>query len=194
MSRRHTDASLLAAARDSILELGIRRTTVADVARRAGASRMTVYRAYPDGSTLWSTLLTGEFAAIIRAAEEDAADRPTARGRLVEATVRCVERLDGNPLVRRILESDPELLVPYVVERLGQSQHAVLSIFRRYLEEGMHDGSIRQIDVNTGAYCLTVVARSFVLASRVTELEARPDAAHDELRLLLDAYLRPESG
>jgi AcrR family transcriptional regulator len=191
MSRRHTDASILAAARDSVLDRGMRRTTVADVARRAGASRMTVYRAFPDGATLWSTLLTGEFAATIRAAEEDAAGQPTARARLVEAIVRCVERLARNPLVRRILESDSDLLVPYIVEDLGQSQHAVLAILRRYLQEGQADGSIRETDPGTAAYCLTVVARSFVLSAPVTERETGPTAAYEELRILLDSYLRP---
>jgi AcrR family transcriptional regulator len=169
----------------------MRRTTVADVARRAGASRMTVYRAFPDGATLWSTLLTQEFAEIIRAAEDEAASLPTARLRLVEASVRTVEMLTGNPIVRRIIESDPDLLVPYVVERLGQSQRAVLAIFRRYLEEGMTDGSIRDLDLDVAAYCLEVVVRSFVLSMKVTEAETKSARVYRELRFLLDTYLRP---
>jgi AcrR family transcriptional regulator len=191
MSRRHTDESLLAAARDAVAELGMRRTTVADVARRAGASRMTVYRAFPDGATLWSTLLTQEFSEIIRGAEEEASGLPTARLRLVEATVRTVEMLAANPLVRRIIETDPDLLVPYVVERLGQSQRAVLAIFRRYLEAGRDDGSIRELDLDVAAYCLEVVVRSFVLSMKVTEEEAKPARVYRELRFLLDTYLRP---
>lgn len=193
MSRRHTDASLLAAARKSVIDSGLRRTSVADVARRAGASRMTVYRTFPDGATLWSTLLTSEFATVIRAAEEDAAGLATARLRLVEAIARCVERLADSLLVQRILETDAEVIIPFVTERLGQSQNAVLAIVQRYLEAGRADGSIRRIDHATTAYCLTVVARSFVLASRVTRSEADPAAVSLELRSLLDSYLGGKS-
>ncbi|MBV9525104.1 MAG: TetR/AcrR family transcriptional regulator, partial [Candidatus Dormibacteraeota bacterium] len=137
MSRRHTDAALLEAARDCVATLGVRRTTVADVARRAGASRMTVYRLFPDARTLWSTLLTTEFEGVLREAEAAAAHLPTARERLVETTIRGVERVAADPVVRRVLEVDPDLLVPYIVERLGQSQRIAMAAFRRHLDEGV---------------------------------------------------------
>src|SRR5438552_9149675 len=118
MSRRHTDVAVLEAARECVATVGVRRTTVADVARRAGASRMTVYRMFPDAGTLWSTLLTREFAEVIRHAEAAAAHLPTARQRLVETTAVGLSSVAADPVVRRVLELDPELLVPYIVERL----------------------------------------------------------------------------
>ena len=51
-SQRHTDDALLDAARDCVLEVGVRRTTLTDVAKRAGVSRMTLYRRFPDVSAL----------------------------------------------------------------------------------------------------------------------------------------------
>ena len=54
---------ILDAARDTILAVGLRRTTVSDVARRAGLSRMTVYRRYPDGAALIRALMWREFGA-----------------------------------------------------------------------------------------------------------------------------------
>ncbi|TMB91469.1 MAG: TetR/AcrR family transcriptional regulator [Chloroflexi bacterium] len=191
MSRRHTDVAVLEAARECVATVGVRRTTVADVARRAGASRMTVYRMFPDARTLWSTLLTREFAEVIRQAEAEAAHLSTARERLVETTAGVVTRVAADPVVRRVLELDPDLLVPYIVERLGQSQRIAMVEFRRMLAEGQADGSIRQIDDNVGSYCLQLVVGSFVLAARVTEQEASAQAVLAELRRLLDAYLAP---
>ena len=55
-SLRHTPAldergepadAYLDAARDCILDVGWRRTTLTEVARRAGVSRMTIYRTWP---------------------------------------------------------------------------------------------------------------------------------------------------
>ena len=50
-SLRHNEepqAGYLDAARACILDVGWRRTTLTEVARRAGVSRMTIYRAWPD--------------------------------------------------------------------------------------------------------------------------------------------------
>nr|MDT0664439.1 helix-turn-helix domain-containing protein [Micromonospora sp. DSM 115978] len=43
---------MLDAAEASLLAVGVRRTTLTDVARRAGVSRMTLYRRWPDLRTL----------------------------------------------------------------------------------------------------------------------------------------------
>src|SRR5579859_5469816 len=135
-SHRHSDAAVLAAARECIASVGVRRTTVADVARRAGASRMTVYRLFPDAQTLWSELLTRELNEVFAAAEASAAELPTARQRLVAAAATAARRISADPIVRKVLEVEPELLVPYVTGRLGQSQRLVVAALRRHLEDG----------------------------------------------------------
>ena len=192
MSQRHTDATVLEAARECVAEVGVRRTTVADVARRAGASRMTVYRLFPDARTLWSTLLTTEFTEVVRQAEAESATLPTARERLVATTAAVVERVAADPVVRRVLELDPDLLVPYIVDRLGQSQRLAIAHFRRYLDEGQRDGSIRDVDAGVVTYLLQLVVGSLVMASRVSEQETDPALLTRELRHMLDAYLRHE--
>jgi len=191
MSRRHTDAAVLDAARECVTDVGVRRTTVADIARRAGASRMTVYRLFPDASTLWSTLLTTEFTVLVREAEAASAALPTARERLVATTVALVERVGADPLVRRVLQLDPDLLLPYVTERLGQSQRLALEHLRRYLVDGQRDGSIRALDANTVSYLLQLVVGAVMMATQITERECEPAAVSGELRHLLDAYLKP---
>ena len=58
-----TGDELLDAARACVLAVGVRRTTFSDVARRAGVSRMTLYRRYPDLDALLAALMTYEFGA-----------------------------------------------------------------------------------------------------------------------------------
>ena len=191
MSRRHSDTALLDAARECVATVGVRRTTVADVARRAGASRMTVYRLFPDAKTLWSTLLTREFSEVIREAEAASSHLPTARERLVASAARAIARIATDPVVRRVLELDPDLLVPYITERLGQSQHIAIAQFRRYLDDGRADGSIRPLDPAVMAYLLQLIVGSVVLATRVTERESNPGAVIAELSHMLDTCLAP---
>ena len=62
----------LDAARECVLAVGVRRTTVTDVARRAGVSRMTLYRRYPDLEAVLAALMTREFGRLIGQAAEPA--------------------------------------------------------------------------------------------------------------------------
>jgi AcrR family transcriptional regulator len=178
---------LLAAARDCVMDVGFKRMTLADVARRAGVSRMTVYRQYGDLRSIVSELLTCELVALIEQARAGAGDLPTARERLVEAAVRTVEALAAHPLYRRVLDLDPELLLPLVVDRFGSTQRAAIDLVAVQVEEGQRDGSIRTVDAALAATCLQLTAQSFVFSARV--VEGQPVGA--ELRHLLDAYLRP---
>ena len=194
MSQRHSDAALLDAARACVADRGIARTTVADVARRAGASRMTVYRSFPDAATLWSSLLTREIGAVVAAAEADAAALPTARQRLVAAAIGAVAALRDDPVIRRVIELDGERLVPYLTVRRGHAQELALAAVRRYLAEGRRDGSIRELDERAAARVAELVLRSVVVAGPALVDDALAPAIDDELAAMLDAWLRPAGG
>ena len=56
---------VLDAARESILAVGFRRTTLTDVARRAGVSRMTIYRRFADMKALLADLPGGLWGALL---------------------------------------------------------------------------------------------------------------------------------
>ena len=58
------DDALLDAARASIVAVGWRRSTLTDVARRAGVSRMTIYRRWPDMQSLVADLMTREWSGL----------------------------------------------------------------------------------------------------------------------------------
>ncbi len=192
-SQRHIGAlestldPILAAARDCAMDVGFKRTTLADVARRAGVSRMTVYRQYGDLPTIVSALLTAELLALFERVRATIAELPTGRERLVEAAVRTVEALIVHPLYRRVLDVDPELLLPLVVDRFGSTQRAAIDLVAEQVAEGQRDGSVRLVDPRLAATCLQLTAQSFVFSARVVE----GLGVTDELRRLLDAYLRP---
>jgi AcrR family transcriptional regulator len=191
MSQRHSDVALLDAARACVAERGIARTTVADVARRAGASRMTVYRAFPDASTLWSSLLTREVRMIVAEAEASAAALPTARERLIEATAFAVAALRSDPVFRRVIELDGDRLLPYLTTRRGHAQEIAIAAVRRYLSAGRKDESMREVRGYAVARLFELVVRSLVAASPALVDDAATPAIEAELRLMLDAWLRP---
>ena len=95
------------------MDVGFRPTTLADVARRAGVSRMTVYRQYGDLATIVSALLTAELLDLFGRVRADVEALPTGRERLVEAAVQKVVALGGPPLYRRVLGVHPVSPAPW---------------------------------------------------------------------------------
>ena len=183
--------ALLDAARSCVLDVGVRRTTLVDVARRAGVSRMTVYRRFGDVTTLVAELLTRELASVLREADGAAAAEPHARARLVAGTAAGAAALERHPLWRKVVDVDPEQLLPYVVDRLGGTQRVALATFRRLVHEGQADGSVRTGDATTLAAAVLLAGQAHVMSARVVA-EVLSDAQRAQaLRLTLDGLLRP---
>src|SRR5512139_2038197 len=120
------DDELLDAARHCILAVGWRRTTLTDVARRAGVSRMTIYRRWQDMQSLLADLMTREWSGVVEDGALDAGASPL--DRLVGGVAATVAALRDNELFRRIVHVDPELLLPYLLDRRGRSQDAILAL------------------------------------------------------------------
>jgi AcrR family transcriptional regulator len=190
-SIRHIDGGVLDAVRDCVLAVGFRRTTLTDVARRAGVSRMTLYRRYPDVNALVRELMTREFGALLREASEAARVRGNGRSRLVATAVRAASRLREDELFRRVIDVDPDLLLRYIVDRLGSTQRLALDSVAAAIVAGHADGSIRPGDVQQLAHVVLLLAQPFVHSAR-TVVDVLDGAALDrELAEVLDRYLSP---
>lgn len=164
MSIRHN--LYLDAARETILGVGWKRSTLTDVASRAGVSRMTIYRAWPDMESLLGDLMTREWTGImscVPALDDDGA--PTATD-LATGAVAAVTALRANPLFRRVLDVDPELLLPYVLDRRGRSQESVLSFLVGWIADGQQAGNLRAGDP-------VLLARTLVLSAHGLALSAQ---------------------
>ncbi|KAB8192280.1 TetR family transcriptional regulator [Nonomuraea phyllanthi] len=166
-SIRHNEG-VLDAARECVLAYGVRRTTLTDVARRAGVSRMTLYRRWPDVRTLVADVMTREWVRVVEGL--DVADP-------VRAVVAGVRELRAHPLWRKIVEADPELLVPYLIDRRGASHEAVLEVLERAV------GDPRK------ARAVLLVAQSFLLSAPTMLDPVTMDELDAELAALLEAYL-----
>lgn len=190
-AQRELPESVLEATKAAVVAVGVRRTTLTDVARRAGVSRMTVYRMVPDVETLVLEVLSREFGAVVAQAERATARRRTGRARLVGAVVEIVRRLPDEPLFMRILDVDPERLLPFVTDRLGSTQRIALARVRRMLTDGHADGSIRRADPDVQAMTLLLATTPFVLSARLFDASPGRESVLRELAAVLDRGLAP---
>ncbi|RYC11450.1 TetR/AcrR family transcriptional regulator [Nocardioides zhouii] len=168
-SLRHTPdprtATYLDAARDCILDVGWRRTTLTEVAKRAGVSRMTIYRAWPDMGSLLGDLMTREWVGIAAATRVAARDTSTPAG-IAAAALSTIRALRDNELFVRIVELDPDLLLPYLISRRGRSQEALVEILAAEIESGQASGAIRTGEAILIARSLTLAGHGFVLSAQ----------------------------
>jgi AcrR family transcriptional regulator len=188
---RVADDVLLDAAMECVLAVGVRRTTLSDVARTAGVSRMTLYRRFPDVRGMLSALITREFGKIMTDADRIARPEPTARGQLVVAAVHTIRRLAANRLMHAVLERDAEMLLPYITERIGTSQRMTEDFLRAQLSAGQRDGSVRVADPAVQARTIFLLLQPYVFAIRPATSDLSLDDLLGELAHVLDVALRP---
>jgi AcrR family transcriptional regulator len=196
----HGDRVYLDAARDSILAVGWRRTTLTDVAKRAGVSRMTLYRRWPDMPGLLGDLMLREWGTLVAAELRADPSAPLGRRAIAEAVVRCTSAVRENALFRKIVEVDPELLLPYLFERRGRTQDLVLDALADVLGRAQADrdepDGVRAGDPLTLATGVLLTLHGFLFSAPTMTGPTgthRPDlAALDaELTRLIERYLAP---
>lgn len=179
---------LLTATRDAVVSHGIRRTTAHDIAERAGVSRMTFYRHLGSVEDAVLQAVTREFEGAAARIEQQA-PAGSGRERLVHFAVEGLRVFATSELLASIGERDPELLVPYVTDRFGQSQQLLLQRLESLLEAGRQDGSIEAGP--DAAIMVLLVLQGVALSGRILTRMDRFDTVVAQVRPLLDRYLAP---
>lgn len=181
---------------DVMADLGPTRMTMAEVARRAGVSRMTVYRRYHNLGELVSAVLTAEMADVVAEVAARTPPLGTVRERVVAESVAVVSALVDHTLLQRVLLVDAESLLPLLVERIGSGQRLLREHIAARLAAGMAsrggDGSVREAEPRLLALTLVAIAQPFVVWMRPLHQEYPAADLLQELAAAIDGYLRPE--
>ena len=180
---------ILDAATKLMSTIGIRRTTMADVARAAGVSRATLYRRFPNIEALAAQVTTREFAEILAAGPQP--DGASIRESSIATFVHLVRSVRDHPLLRRIVELDPEFLIPYLLHRTGRTSRAQLQIIESAIVAGQQDGTVRGGDPRRLATTMLQMAWSFALTGPVFAGPDKADELDAELGDVMERYLRP---
>lgn len=178
---------ILAAAADCVLAFGVERVTLAEIARRAGVSRPTVYRRWSDTRSVLAALLTSRIIGVL----DEVPSRQIGRAALVERIVAIADRLRHDDVVMSVLRSAPDFAMVYIAERLGTSQQVLLDAVASDIKLAQEEGSVRPGDPRElGAMCL-LIAQSVIQSGQIVAPILDADALFIELAHSLNGYLKP---
>ena len=177
---------ILDAAASCVLAYGVERVTLAEIARRAGVSRPTIYRRWPDTQALLAALLTARIVGVLR----DVPTEGVGREALVQRIVGVAERLRHDELVMSVFHSAPELAMVYIAERLGTSQQILIDAVASELRVAQRDGSVRAGDPRQLAAMCLLITQSTIQSAQIVEPILDADALAVELAHSLNGYLK----
>lgn len=111
---------VLMAAFEQIAVVGWRRSTVDDVAKRTGLSRATVYRRFPNKKALTEAVVYAELRKYMIGVSARVEGRTmTLAERMAESSSYTVEFIIDHPLLRRLLETEPDSILPSLTVEAG---------------------------------------------------------------------------
>jgi AcrR family transcriptional regulator len=182
-----TATRILDAAFDRVMDIGLARTTVEDVARAAGLSRQTIYRYFPSKEHLITALVLREEERFLDGIREAFAEDPGLEAALSDGILFCLRFARQHPLLDRLLETDPETLLPYLTTRGAPVIRRARQVLKELLvKKAWVRGDL--LDAAVDAAVRTVVSYA------LTPPDRRPEeVAHDLARILTLALTRKEA-
>ncbi|MBN7792523.1 TetR/AcrR family transcriptional regulator [Microbacterium sp. 2216-1] len=182
-----TQTRILDAADALLQRRGVHGLTVAELSRRAGLSRPTIYRNWDDADDVVRSALLRRVIGIL----DDLPHPVRSRAELVDSVLTFISRFRADAVYARLLADEPESFTRYTLQRVGQSQRRILRWLATAIGGAQHGDDVRGDSPDDMAVMLLLIAQSAVL-SHGTVAELIDEAAwQHELRAALDGYLRP---
>nr|WP_093888672.1 TetR/AcrR family transcriptional regulator [Streptosporangium canum] len=166
-------ARILDAAYEQFCRMGIRRSTMEDVARRAGVSRITVYRRFATKDALVEHVVRREFRRYFDRFLIDIEQARTAADRVVLGFVSSLRAIRRNPLIGGLIAAEPDLLVPSMVNDGGRTLATVRQFVAGQLRREQHAGNVSSdLDTDLAAELMVRISASFLaIPSHVIDLD-----------------------
>ncbi|WP_309236126.1 TetR/AcrR family transcriptional regulator [Amycolatopsis sp. SID8362] len=177
---------------EQFCHLGIQRSTMEDVARRAGVSRITVYRRFATKDLLVQQVVQREFRRYFDRFLVDIRAARTVADRLVVGFVSSLRAFRSNPLIGGLMEVEPDLLISSLTGDGGATLAVVRQFVAGQLREEQRAGHVSaELEPDLVAEVLVRVSASFLtIPSRLLDLDDDEQLAAVARRFLVP-MLRP---
>lgn len=184
-------ARILTAAREQIETVGWRRSTIEDIAKRARLGRATVYRKFPSKQVLLDAVIDAGVREYLAGSTAAVTNQPTIEDRIAESTRFTVEFLRNHPILTRLIETEPETVLPLLTVDAGPLIQLVdgfsVAVWHRELYDGNPMTDKQRQHLQIVAELHTRLTLSFIL----TKNTAIPLDTPEQTRTFARNYLAP---
>ncbi|MEU1986151.1 TetR/AcrR family transcriptional regulator [Nocardia sp. NPDC019395] len=154
---------VLDSALSAFLDFGIKRTSMGEIARRAGISPATLYRRFESKNDLVEAVTVREAQRFVTKIDNRVRTVAGSEEQLVEIFVAFISAIAGNPLLLRLLRTEPDLILP----RLTTEAAPILAVGRTYLAAKLREladsGDNADFDPDLVAEIMARLAQSLAL-------------------------------
>ncbi|MEV6139272.1 TetR/AcrR family transcriptional regulator [Nocardia sp. NPDC051990] len=126
---------LLESALSAFLDFGIKRTSMGEIARRAGISPATLYRRFESKNDLVEAVSVREAQRFVAEIDKRVQKVEGVEEQLIEIFVAVITEIAGNELLRRLLRTEPDLILPRLTTEAGP----IIAVGRTYLAEKLRE-------------------------------------------------------
>ncbi|WP_344451655.1 TetR/AcrR family transcriptional regulator [Actinocorallia aurantiaca] len=182
-----TRARILDAAYEQFCRMGIQRSTMEDVARRAGVSRITVYRRFTTKDALIEQVVRREFRRYFDRFLVEIEQAETAADRVVLGFVSSLRAIRGNPLIGGMIATEPDVVVPSMISDGGRTLATVRQFVAGQLRYEQRAGNAPDdLDTDLVAEMMVRISASFLaVPSHLVDLDDDEQLAELARRFLV---------
>jgi AcrR family transcriptional regulator len=168
-----TRTRVLDAAYEQFSRMGVQRSTMEDVARRAGVSRITVYRRFATKDALVEHVVRREFRRYFDRFLIDIQQAETAADRVVLGFVSSLRAIRRNPLIGGLIATEPDLVVPSMISDGGRTLATVRQFVAGQLRHEQRAGHVADdLDIDHVAELMVRISASFLaIPSHLIDLD-----------------------
>ncbi|NKZ02297.1 TetR/AcrR family transcriptional regulator [Actinomadura latina] len=188
-----TRTRVLDAAYDQFSRMGVQRSTMEDVARRAGVSRITVYRRFATKDALVEHVVRREFRRYFDRFLVDIKQAETAADRVVLGFVSSLRAIRRNPLIGGLIATEPDLVVPSMISDGGRTLATVRQFVAGQLRHEQRAGNVAaDLDIDHVAELMVRISASFLaIPSQLIDLDDDAQLAALARRFLVPMLTPP---
>lgn len=158
-----TTERILDAALEQFELEGIRRSSVEAIARRAGVTRVTVYRRFPRKDALVEAVVEREARRLVAEVDARTSRIEDAEARAVESFVQLIGWLRDHALVRRLLATEPESVLRTLTVDAGPVVAFGTAYVADQIRRGQREGAFPEYDPEPVAEIFARYIQSLIL-------------------------------
>ena len=185
-----SNTDVLDAALQSFLDFGIRRTSMGEIAKRAHISPATLYRRFAQKSEIVQMVGLREVRRFVDSVEARIDHSTPADEQLVELFVAFADGLRSNQLMRRLLDTEPEIVLPFLTTQGGPVLALGTEYVAEFIERLQDAGQLPRYEARPVAEMLARIALTMPLLPQTSIPIGDSEAARQFAREHLVAITR----